>query len=194
MKNPIRMEKTWYPLIIAVSLPLIAQTISAQVLLTDDFTVSANSTDPNFEKIMTASMRSSMNEWAYQHKSQIAAARTSKETPQVLVSLTPYGVGIMAISINSTNYVPFRYRYTVSSENGTTICKSPDVLRDVYPDGLPMLVSCSSSVKNLRNEKLKLQVTIVSMPHGNSGEQPDQVQMSLKYNLGADGISLLRID
>ena len=43
------MKKTFCRLLIAVSLPVIIQTASAQVLLTDNFTVDANQTDPNFE-------------------------------------------------------------------------------------------------------------------------------------------------
>jgi hypothetical protein len=43
------MKTTLYRLIIAGLLPAIMQTVSAQVILTDDFTVSANSNDPNFD-------------------------------------------------------------------------------------------------------------------------------------------------
>ena len=43
------MKKILYRLIIAVSLPVIIQTASAQVILTDNFTVDANQNDPNFE-------------------------------------------------------------------------------------------------------------------------------------------------
>jgi hypothetical protein len=43
------MKKTFCRLIIAISLPVIVQTASAQVLLTDNFTVDSNQNDPNFE-------------------------------------------------------------------------------------------------------------------------------------------------
>jgi len=43
------MKPTWHRLLLAVALPVLIQTASAQVLLTDDFTVDANSNDPNFE-------------------------------------------------------------------------------------------------------------------------------------------------
>ena len=43
------MKKTLYRLLLAVFVPIIIQTASAQVLLTDNSTVDANSNDPNFE-------------------------------------------------------------------------------------------------------------------------------------------------
>ena len=49
MKNSPVMKPTWHRLLLAVALPVLIQTASAQVLLTDDFTVDANSNDPNFE-------------------------------------------------------------------------------------------------------------------------------------------------
>jgi len=49
MKIPFGMKTALCRLILAASLPVIIQTTSAQVLLTDDFTVDANSNDPNFE-------------------------------------------------------------------------------------------------------------------------------------------------
>jgi hypothetical protein len=42
MKNPFRMNKIFHPLIIAASLPLIIQTASAQIFLSDDFVVTPN--------------------------------------------------------------------------------------------------------------------------------------------------------
>src|ERR1700744_3398016 len=51
MKNPFRMKNALYRLLVAASLPVIVQTVSAQrnILLTDNFTVTANSNDPNSE-------------------------------------------------------------------------------------------------------------------------------------------------
>ena len=43
------MKNKLYRLIIAVSLPVVLQTASAQVILTDNFTVDSNQNDPNFE-------------------------------------------------------------------------------------------------------------------------------------------------
>jgi hypothetical protein len=43
------MKKNFCRLVLAASLPLIIQTTSGQVLLTDNFTIDANSNDPNFE-------------------------------------------------------------------------------------------------------------------------------------------------
>ena len=49
MKNPFKMKNTLSRLLLAASLPVILQTASAQVLLTDNFTVDANKNDPNYE-------------------------------------------------------------------------------------------------------------------------------------------------
>ncbi len=47
--KPISMKLTLNQIAIAVSLLATAQAVSAQAFLTDDFTVSANSNDPNFD-------------------------------------------------------------------------------------------------------------------------------------------------
>lgn len=49
MKNPFRIKTPLPRLILAALLPVVVQTASAQVFLTDNFTVDANSNDPNFE-------------------------------------------------------------------------------------------------------------------------------------------------
>ena len=49
MKIPLSMKSAICRLLLATALPVVMQTASAQVLLTDEFTVDANSNDPNFE-------------------------------------------------------------------------------------------------------------------------------------------------
>lgn len=49
MKNPFSIKNPLCSLIFAAWLPVIVQTASAQVILTDDFTVDTNTNDPNYE-------------------------------------------------------------------------------------------------------------------------------------------------
>jgi len=135
---------------------------------------------------LTAKNRSFNDEMIFRNRARAETARKSNEQPKIAVSLSPVILGAVSVDILSTNLVPFRYRYRVTTEGGGEICSSPDEPQDVVPNGTLLLVGCSFSVEKLRHGCLELDFTVLSMPNKPRYEE----KIVRKYRLREDKMSL----
>src|SRR2546426_314053 len=76
----------------------------------------AKATAEYLNSIFAAGARSLNEESAFINRSRAEAARRSKDQPSVHVWLSPIYIGNVNIVISSSNLVPFRYRYTLTTD------------------------------------------------------------------------------